>query len=173
MEYKFFYMRMGYLAAISSFDNMLDIQKDITIGRKYIHKEDKNLTTSEIEKLNAGITYVQFTPSEKEITDANALINKINNVKPLIIKTDSICKQAILFYVGGKKIQRPNQIVKHPESSYAIMDKDFEEIKKLDKEIRAKLEMSLADFLIQNNKEVKYDSVKDSAFFFMVYPTLN
>jgi hypothetical protein len=165
-------MSMGYSVAISCFDNMLDIQTDITIGRKYIHKEDENLSPSEIEKLNAGITYVEFTPSEKEITDANALINKINNGKPLIIKTNSICKHATSFYVGGGKIRRPNQIVKHPESSYAIMDKDFEEIKKLDKEIRAKLEMSLADFLIQNNKGIKYDSVKDSAFFYLVYPSL-
>lgn len=172
MNSKFMYMRMGYQGAISCFNNMLDKQTDITKGRKYIHQEDKNLTPSELEKLNAGITYVEFTPSEKEIADANALIIKINNVKPLVIKTDSICKHAISFYVRGKKLKRLNEIVKHPESGYVIMDKDFEEIKKMDKEIRARLEMSLADFLIQNNKEVEYDSVKDSAFFSLVFPSL-
>jgi hypothetical protein len=172
MNSKFIYMRMGYQEAINCFADILDIQTDITRGHKYIHKEDNNLTPFELERLNAGVTYVEFTPSEKEINDANALINKINDVKLLVIKTDSICKHAISFYIGGKKQKRPHEIVKHPESSYTIMDKDFEEMKKLDKEIRAKLEMSLVDFLILNNKEVKYDSVKDSALFSLVFPSL-
>jgi hypothetical protein len=173
MNSKFSYMRMGYLVAINWCTNTLDTQTDVTLGRKYIHKEDKNLTPSEIEKLNAGITYVEFTPTEKEITDAIALINKINNVKPLVIKMDSICKHSISFYIGGQKLKRPNQIIKHPESSYTIMDKDFEENRKLDKEIRIKLGMSLSEFLIQNDKEVKFDAAKDSAFFFMLFPSLN
>ena len=49
------------------------------------------------------------------------------------------------------------------------MEKDLEEIKKIDNVIRVKLEMSLTDFLIQNNKEVMLDSVKDSAFFFQFF----
>jgi len=173
LKTKLFYMRMGYHGLNYTLIDMLDKQTDITQGRKYIHKEDINLTPSELEKLNAGITYVEFTPSEKEIEDANILINKINNIIPLVIKTDSICKHAVLFYMDGEKLTQLNKIVKHPESSYAIMDKDFEEIRKLDKEIRAKLGMSLADFLIQNNKGIENDSVKDSAFFSLIFPSLN
>jgi hypothetical protein len=164
---------MGYLVTINWCTNTFDKQTDITQGRKYIHEEDKNLTPSEIEKLNAGITFVEFSPTEKEITDAIALINKINTVKPLVIKMDSICKHSISFYIGGKELKKINQIVKHPESSYSIMDKDFEEVRKLDKEIRAKLGLSLSDFLIQNDKEVKFDAAKDSAFFSMLFPSLN
>ena len=172
MNSRLFYMKMGYQTAISWFNNTLDRQMDITQGRKFIHKDDENLTPSEIEKLNSGITYVEFTPSDKEIADAIHMINKINSVKPLILKTDSICRHAILFYYAGKKIDRPNQIVKHQKSDYGIMDRDFEEIKKLDKEIRAILEMPLSAFLIQNDREIKYDSVKDSAFFFLIYPPI-
>jgi hypothetical protein len=173
MNAKFSYMCMGYSVAISWFANTLDKQTDVTQGRKYIHKEDKNLTPSEIEKLNVGITYVEFTPTEKEITDAIALINKINNVKPLVIKMDSICKHSISFYIGGQKLKRINQIIKHPKSSYTIMDKDFEEIRMLDKEIRVKLGMSLSDFLIQNDKQVKVDAEKNSVFFSILFPSLN
>jgi hypothetical protein len=170
---KFFYQKRGCGLAVNCINEMLDKQIDITQGRKYIHKEDENLSPSELDKLNAGITYVQFTPSEKEITDAKVLINKINSVKPLITQTDSICKHAIVFYEGGEKIKRPLiQIVKHPETSYVVMEKDLEEIKNIDNEIRAKLEMSLTGFMIQNNKTIMLHSGKDSAIFFQFFPLL-
>jgi hypothetical protein len=171
MYSKFFNLRMGSRSAVSVLNNLLEKQMDITKGRKFIHKDDENLSPSDLDKLNAGITYVQFVPTEKEISDANVLINKINGFKPLLSKTDSICKHAIGFYEGGQIVNRPpSQIVKHP--SYDVMDKDLQEINKVDKQIRENLGMSLVDFLIQNDKEFRLDVAKDSAFVFRFFPFL-
>jgi hypothetical protein len=170
MYSKFFYLRTGTWSAVPVLNNLLDKQMDITKGRKYIHKDDENLSPSDLDKLNAGITYVEFVPTEKEISDANVLINKINSLKPLFSKTDSICKHAIAFYEGGHIVNRPSQIVKHP--SYDIMDQDLQEIKKVDKQIRENLGMSIVDFLIQNDKGFSLDVAKDSAFVFRFFPFL-
>lgn len=151
--------------------DMLDKQVDITQGRKYIHQEDINLSPSELDKLKAGVTYVEFVPSEKEIADAIVLINKINSIRPLILKTDSICMHAIKFYSGREKEYQPTiKIRKH--TNYNVMDKDYDEIQKIDNEIRQKLGMSLINFLVQNDNEVRLDVAQDSIFIYQFFPAL-
>lgn len=166
---KFFYLRIGCQTA--NMDALLDKQQDIILGRKHIGKNDENLTPSELEKLNAGITYVEFVPSEKELADANALVSKIKSITPLLREVDSICIHATTFYEAGQKIKLPpDQVVKH--SSYEVMDKDLENINKIDKQMRDILGMSFVDFFVQNKKEARVDMEKDSTVFFRFFPML-
>jgi hypothetical protein len=144
---RLFKLKLGYDLSLKMFDNIIERQIDFRQGLKVIDKNDKNLSIEELRLLNQGEYFLHFTPTAKDIEDANEVIRKINEIKPLMQKVSYLCDQTHILYKMGKNIDRSDKIIKHPNSDYAIMEKNYQQVKLINKEISSVLGMSLVDFI--------------------------
>ncbi len=153
---KLFDIKLSYSYASKLLDNILEREVDFKNGMILYPEENKGYKIEEQRIIRKDKYVLEFKPTTEEIDSANGVINKINNARPLIQKIASLSEQTTILYKAGNKSDLITKIIKHPDSEYASMERNFQEISKTNDELKVVLQMTLADFIISlNNKEIE------------------
>jgi hypothetical protein len=125
-------------------------QEGILKGMRPIDK-NKKLTIDELTAFNRGSSYLDFIPSEKEISNAKNLLWEISKIKPIMDRIIELATESSYIYVKEKPFRLLKKITGKSSISYSRIDRIETKISILKNEISSITKLPKIDDYIKKN----------------------